>query len=254
MQAQILNANNTIASVIESILIELLGEAASWERASTFDSLIAFNDHANKYWLPETVPEIDDSIRTVVEQLWRSRIVLNQARVIAEEVEVKNCTEQDLTEGSLSVLAKQRLEPLLESRNTDIVNLKAALDTTKKPTDDLIMECDQLRRDNRQKSLEIYRMEIEIDGLRIAVNDRNRKITELEQSLHNPIQPNLDLFREIVNQVINPALIDANDNKLRKIFSLEQELEDRKREIQYLEAVLESKNKQGEIEINDSQR
>ena len=194
---QLLETNNAIALVIESVLIEVIGDRASWENSSLIQEL---RDAVN--W--DDIESKDVSI-PVLQQLWRSRIALNDARINAEEVDLEEflaslIEEQKQVKASLSDFlssdepievtpATTRItggdpkianskaivtnldEPYpdasafnptaeykqsywlekIEERDREIENLRLALDITKKPTDDLQMELDRLRRDLRDR-------------------------------------------------------------------------------------------------------
>lgn len=190
---QLLKTNNAIATVIESILIESLGETASWESSSLIQEL---RDFVN--W--QDVESKDVSI-SVLQQLWRSRIDLNDARINAEEV--------DLDEFLASLLEEQK-------------QVKASLSGYLK-SDEVIAERDRLIEHQREI----------IDGLRLDVKEKSRDISLLKTTIKGfeaalelanskAIAPNLDAFKIAVDEAINPALLakieecDLTISKLNK--------------------------------------
>lgn len=78
---QLLETNNAIASVIESVLIEVIGDRASWENASLIQELQDVVNWGDIEYKDVSIP--------VLQQLWRSRIVLNNARINADEVDLE---------------------------------------------------------------------------------------------------------------------------------------------------------------------
>lgn len=163
---QLLETNNITESQIDGILIKALGRQASWESCSTMSELADFEDQFCE-------EEISNEIRWIMELLWRSRIDLNDAKHHAEIVGLDELlAKKALTEIALTAFAKSRLEALLEARNAEIKNLKLALDAAKKPTDDLQLECDQLRRDLRERDRKIHDLEVSLIFCNNMIDDR----------------------------------------------------------------------------------
>lgn len=174
---QLIEINNMTESQIDGILIKALGQQASWENCSAICELSDFEDQFCE-------EEISNEIRWIMELLWRSRIDLNDAKHHAEIAGLDELlAKKDFTEIALTAFAKSRLEALLETRNAEIENLKLALDAAKKPADDLQMECDQLRRDLRERDRVISVLDTEVDSLRLDVKERDQHVSLLKNQI-----------------------------------------------------------------------
>ena len=142
---QLLDTNNAISSRIEGILVQVLGDRASWENASTMEEFTVSDS---------TIIDVKDFTEKVLGLFWRSRIDLNDAKHQAELVNLEEfaTSKGDFNESLHLNLLKQiherdreikslqtnkarfhELESLLEARNAEIETLKLALDAANKP-------------------------------------------------------------------------------------------------------------------------
>lgn len=188
---QLLETNNAIASQIEEILVQSLGDLVSWENASTFKELSDFDDYLSRGVGGERIQL--NSVKWDFGILWRSRIDLNDARINAEEV--------DLDEFLASLLEEQK-------------QAKASLSGYLK-SDEVIAERDRLIEHQREI----------IDGLRLDVKEKSRDISLLKTTIKGfeaalelanskAIAPNLDAFKIAVDEVVKPALLAKIDGQL----------------------------------------
>ncbi len=216
---QLLDTNIAIASVIEFILIDSIGEKASWQNSSHIQEL---RDESSSVEIhPQTVI-------SMLQKLWRSRIHLNNARANAENINL----DDFLAEACLDGMAIQRLESLIEARNAEIGNLKLALDAAKKPTDDLLMECDQLRRDFRERDREVERLKADINAILVSHHanplDRIQEQNAIEPDLvplANELRAALDLVKE------RDRVIDAQNVEINRLKGWLKKREDQLQEI-----------------------
>lgn len=237
---QLLEINNITESQIDGILIKALGLQASWESCSTICELADFEDQFCE-------EEISNEIRWIMELLWRSRIDLNDAKHHAEIVGLDELlAKKDFTEIAFTAFAKSRLEALLETRNAEIENLKLALDAAKKPTDDLRMECDQLRRDLRERDREIIRLKECYELFAVALKNELGLESTRESAILEAIA-NLKADINMLKQSYEHNLTerDREIKELQNAIDVYQtNIQDHKKDIQELEITVKNHREQ----------
>jgi hypothetical protein len=160
--------------------------------------------------------EYKDVSIPVLQQLWRSRIDLNDARINAEEVDLEEflvslVEEQKQVKASLSGYLKS--DEVIAKRDRLIEHQRVIIDG--------------LRLDVKEKSSEISLLETQIKGFEAALELANNKA----------IAPNLDAFKSAVDEAVNPKLLEEIDERDRTISTMQAEIDSlnywlKKREIQ----------------------
>lgn len=179
---QLLEANNATASQIEKILVQSLGDRASWENAS----LIQFDDLSD-------AGELSSLEKLLFSVVWRSRVDLNDARINAEEVDLDSFLTHIALGNSFNLVeANITLQKEIEERDKE-------LNHSNKLVQDLRLQTELLKS--------------QIKGLEAALETANEKANKA-------IALNLDAFQEAVNAATNPLLIEKlaeHDRELERV-------------------------------------
>ncbi len=236
---QLLETNNWVVSTIEAILIDSIGEKASWENSSQIQEL-----QDGTSWV-EIHPH---TVISMLKKLWRSRIHLNTARANAELVEL----DQFLTEAALNALAKTRLESLVEARNGELESLKADKVVSSANCDRIVKqleaELDIRNAEIKERDRTIYVLDTEVDSLRIDIKERDLKIENLEANRSNFLA--LESMLETRNKDVEDLKLAIADTECqaRKLVSGESTSH-----LRLLEKILERDREIEALQINKTQ-
>jgi chromosome segregation ATPase len=234
---QLLDTNNAIASQIDKTIVDWLGDSASWENASTYQSIAAFDSGHGS--LPDDLYGSSPKSLELLEILWRSRIDLNDVKINAEEVDLDGFLSEALFKDATEDLINEKAhnENLIKELQLAVSddNKSQTIQSLQTQVKGYQALCEGYLETQQERDRTISHMDTEIDSLRMDVKERDQRVSSLKTQIKGfeaalelanskAIAPNLDAFKSAVDEAVNPTLFEKIAERDRQIGELQAEI------------------------------